>query len=151
MHYACKAWRAGPGASHLLVAMAAAASVLTLVACRAPKPPPPPIPTPVATITTEDLPTPKWIELDIVDLVERVSPDRSRVSVSGTLVNRGNRATVRVSVRVEGVDAAGHSVVGADAVPATERLAPNGGTARFAAELRNDPAVERYHVKALAQ
>jgi hypothetical protein len=123
----------------------------SLIACHAPKLPPPPIPTPAATIAAEDLPTPRWLELGIIDLAEHVSADRSRVAVSGVLVNRGNRATVRVSVRVEGLDAAGRTIVSADAVPSSERLAANGGTARFAAELRNDPAVERYHVKALAQ
>jgi hypothetical protein len=119
-------------------------------ACRAPKPPPP-VPTPVPPLVTEDLPVPHWLELDIVNLVEQVSPDRSRVTVSGVLVNRGNRPTKRVDVRVEGLDATGRVLVSMEGVPSSQNLQSDGGTASFQAELPNDPGVDRYHVKALAQ
>ena len=119
--------------------------------CRAPKLPPPPLPTPVAGIVAEDLPPPRWLELEIVDLRETASADKSRVVVSGTLVNRGNRATKRINIRVDGLDAGGRTIISVNGVPASDRIAADGGSTQFSAELSSDPAVDRYHVEAVAE
>lgn len=129
------------------------ALVTTLLpACVRPPAPPPSPPAPAPGIYyEEDLRVPDKPQVEIIDLRETVSEDQQRVSVTGTVINRGTKTTAELSVKVNALDAQDAVVLSVFAVPSTSRLAPGGGTATFTATLDNRAEVRRYHVEAMAK
>jgi hypothetical protein len=124
------------------------------VACRPremPPPPPPAAPTPISGIYyEEDLRPVEQPQIEIVDLQETPSTDGKRVTVTGTLINRGTKATSELSVVVDAFDADGNLLESAGALPSTERVAPT-GTAIFTATFNDARGIARYHVEAIAR
>jgi hypothetical protein len=114
-------------------------------------PPPPPAPPPPGPYYEEDLQPDPTVRIEIIDLGDEVDRERNRVTVTGTLINRGTKATSRVSVKVHALDEHGDTVVNVAAVPSTDRIPANGGRARFTAEFDHNPAIRSYHVEALAR
>lgn len=90
------------------------------------------------------------LEMAIADLTETPSLDRKTVTVTGTLVNRGARATRELYVHVEALDRNGAVVLSADPVPSTKAIAP-GATGSFSVTFENRPDVDRYHVEAIGR
>ncbi len=133
-------------------ALVAAGVVASGCAQPLPPPAPPPVPTPPGSLYYEEnLQPPARPRIEILDLEDRVAPDRRHIVTSGTLVNRGNRATSELTVKVTGLNDRGQPVVSAYAQPATQYLPPGGGTTTFTATLENHPDVVRYHVEAIAR
>lgn len=122
-----------------------------LGACAKP-PPPVPVPPPQASswIHEDDLSPAKRPRIEILDLQENVSPDASTVTVTGTLINRGEAPTTRLSVQVNALDETGRVVLSAHATPGSERVDVN-GAATFSTTLVNRPDVRHYHVEAIAR
>lgn len=89
--------------------------------------------------------------IEIIDLHEAVSADTRRVTVTGTLINRGTAVTTTLSVTVHALDEHGHPVLSISAVPSTNHVDAHGGRATFSATLDNRPEVRRYHVEAIAR
>jgi hypothetical protein len=56
-----------------------------------------------------------------------------------------------VSVELTALDERGNAIVTVSAVPSTERIAANGGTARFRADIERDARIRTYHVSAVAR
>lgn len=120
----------------------------------APNPPPrPAVPTPTPTlrIQQEDVPPPQRLEVEIRDFQATDGADGAGVTVTGTIVNTGNRATTNVVAVVEAFNAAGDLVARVPAVPETTILAPYGGATKFRATLDFSPDVVRYHVEVVAR
>jgi len=122
---------------------------LGLSGCVPPAPPEVPRPTPPPIVEEEVKPA-ETIELQIVDLNETPNPNDKTVTVTGRLLNRGNRTTHEVTVHVEGLDKAGAVVVGADPEPSTELIAPQ-STATFSVVFENRPEIDSYHVEAIGR
>ena len=95
-----------------------------------------------------ELPTP---QMDIIDLQELVTADKTQVILTGTIINRGDGATSRLNVLVHALDAQGRDVITMGAVPSTNTIPGKGGMATFTATLENRPEVTRYHVEAVAR
>jgi len=92
----------------------------------------------------------EMIDIGIGDVAETPRTDHRSVTVSGTLVNHGTRATREVVVRVEALDKNGVVLLSTHAESDTQTIAPN-GTAHFSAILTDRADVDRYHVVAIAR
>ena len=101
-------------------------------------------------LTEEQIAPDERLDVAIIDFHETPSPDRKTVMVTGTLVNRGTRATRVVHVHVEALDKDGAVVVSADPAPSTQSIAP-GTTATFAAVFEDRPEIDRYHAEAISR
>jgi hypothetical protein len=110
-------------------------------------PPPPPTPRPIYEEAIQPVET---LEIAIVDLNESRSPDGKTVTVTGTLVNRGTRATREVNVHVEALDKGGAVIDSADPAPSTNRIAPD-STATFSVTFESRPDIDRYHAEAISR
>ena len=110
------------------------------------------IPPPEATswIREDDISPPKRPHIEIMNLEENVSPDAGTVTVTGTLINRGEAPTATLDLQVNGLNDAGATVTTSRAQPASERVPVNGVTT-FSAVLVNRPDVRHYHVEAVAR
>ena len=131
-----------------------AVSLFVLASCiREPEPPPPPPPaTAKAEIYyEEDLQPPPTIRLEIIGLQDTQDDKTKQVTVVGTLINRGDKPTSEVMIKVTALDGHGDSVASIAGVPSTDRIPANGGTARFTAQLQANPAIRSYHVEAVAR
>ena len=110
----------------------------------------PPAPPPAPVLSEEEIAPVETVDIAIIDFQETRSPDRTTVTVAGTLVNRGTRATHVVHVRVEALNKDGAVVVSAEPAPSTQSIAP-GTTASFAAVFDNRPDIDRYHAEAMSR
>jgi hypothetical protein len=126
------------------------ALAIAATACVRPAQMPPPAPPPAPVLTEEQLAPVERLDVAIIDFHETPSADRRSVTVTGTLVNRGTRATRVVHVHVEALNKDGAVVVSADPAPSTQSIAP-GTTATFAAVFANRPDIDRYHAEALSR
>ena len=135
-------------APHSLVVLVLAA----FASCTPPQAPapstPPPLPTP--PLSEEEIKPIERPYIAITDLNETPSADGKRVTVSGTLVNRGDGPTREVYVHVEALNREGTVVQAADSTPTTELIAP-GSSAGFSVTLENRADVDRYHVEAVVR
>ena len=122
----------------------------SLTSCVPPAPVTPPAPPPTPALSEEPLAPPERLDVAIIDFHETPGPDRKTVTVTGTLVNRGTRATRQVRVHVEALDKGGAVVVSADPVPSTQLIAP-GSTSTFAVTFENRPDIDRYHAEAISR
>jgi hypothetical protein len=131
--------------------LAALAAALWLGAC-APSPAPPKLPPPEARswIHEDDTSPVARPRVEVLGLQEEVSPDGAIVTLTGSLVNRGQAPTVELVVKVDALDEAGHVLITARATPASERIAA-GGTVAFTATMENRPDTRNYHVEAIAR
>lgn len=121
---------------------------------REPEPPPPPaaMPAPPAhSLAEENLQPDPTVRIEIIDLKDSQDPQTKRVTVTGVLINRGTKATAQVQVKLRALDEHGDTVLSIAAVPSTDHIAADGGTARFSAEFDASPAIRSYHVEALAR
>lgn len=130
--------------------------LLALAACiREPELPPPPPPAPRPPTPSiyfeENLQPDPTVRIEILDLRDEVNQQTKRVTVTGTMINRGTKATSQVSVKLSALDEHGNTVVSLSALPSTDRIPANGGTARFTAEIDLNAAIRRYHVEAVAR
>ena len=116
-----------------------------------PPPPPPPMPPTPGIYYEENLQPEPTVRLEIIGLDDAKDPATQRVTVTGTLVNRGTRPTAQVSVKVTALDENGDEVISVAAVPSTDRIGAEGGTATFTADLGVNPAIRSYHVEAIAK
>jgi hypothetical protein len=119
-------------------------------ACVPPAPVPPPAAPPTPALSEEVIAPVERLDVAIIDFHETVSPDRKTVTVTGTLVNRGTRATHEIRVHVEALDKGGAVVASADPVPSTQLVAP-GSTSTFAVTFENRPEIDRYHAEAFSR
>jgi hypothetical protein len=127
------------------------ATLCLLVSCTPPVPvrlgvPPPPAP----VLQEENVPPVERPEIEILDLQQTPTPDRKRVTLTGTLRNQGNAETHQLMIRIEAQDKERAVVLSADAQPSSDEVPP-GGTATFTATVDNRPEVVRYHVEAIAR
>lgn len=125
-------------------------ALVTLNGCVPPAPMPPPAPPPTPVFSEEEIRPPERLDVAITDFNETRSPDSKTVLVSGTLVNRGTRATRDVHVHVEALDKDGAVVASTDPAPSTQLIAP-GSTATFSATFENRPEIDRYHAEAISR
>lgn len=137
--------------THVLLAASLVAVFLT--GCPRPRPEPvrPPEPPPSTPGFSEQaLPRAPRQRIEIVGFEDRLSPDKKRVTVSGTLVNRGITATLELRVAITALDANEQVLERVEAVSTNDQLAP-GATARFSASLPYHPEIVRYNVQAIAR
>ncbi len=125
-------------------------AAVLLSGCVPPAPVTPPAPLPTPGLSEEEIKPPERLDVAIIDFTEAPSADRATVQVSGTLVNRGTRATREVHVHVEALDKSGAVVVSTNPVPSTQLIAP-GATATFSATFENRPDIDRYHAEAISR
>jgi hypothetical protein len=125
---------------------------LTFVAsaCVPPVQIPPPVPPPTPALTEEEIAPIERLDVAIIDFYETRSPDRKTVTVTGTLINRGTRATRVVHVRVEALSTDGAVVASTDPAPSTQSIVP-GATATFSSVFENRPDIDRYHAEAMSR
>lgn len=147
--------RAEPQRNHALpgsVPAFVALLVLAPLSCATTPPASLPPPTPGAGIYYEEelLPPPPELRLEIVSLEELPSPDGSTVTLNGVLRNDGGRATSRLRVTIEALDADGSVVATVEALPSSEHVEPN-GTVMFSAVMASHAEVRRYHVEAIGR
>lgn len=88
--------------------------------------------------------------IEVLGLQEEESSDGAAVTLTGTLVNRGEGPTAELTVTVNGLDESGGVITTARAMPASERVAP-GSTVSFTATMVNRPDIRNYHVEAIAR
>ena len=82
---------------------------------------------------------------------EQSLADPSKERVVGTIVNHGDKAVSRLSIRVEGLDARGTVVTSVVTPPLEKTIDPLGGRVQFEALLPHSSSVEAYHAVALAR
>lgn len=138
------------GVGSLRAASTVLGLTLATISCVPPAPvtPPPPPPTPV--FSEEEIKPDERLDVAIIDLHETPSPDRKTVTVTGTLLNRGTRATREIHMHVEALDKDGAVVVSANPNPSTQRIAP-ASTGIFTVTFENWPSIDRYHVEAISR
>lgn len=134
-------------AGYLLGGFVVAAS---LISCVPPAPLTPAAAPPTPALSEEAIAPAERLDVAIIDFHETPSADRKTVTVTGTLVNRGTRATRQVHVHVEALDKGGAVVVSADPVPSTQLIAP-GSTSTFSVTFENRPEIDRYHAEAISR
>jgi len=123
--------------------------LLGLASCSASEPERIPFPEPPrAPIVEEELKPAGHAEVAILDLNEEQGSDKNRVAVSGKLLNRGTRATRRIIVHVQALDASGRVLEETEAFATPEAIEP-GNTGRFRVEMSNRPDTQDYHVEVL--
>ena len=86
----------------------------------------------------------------VLDVNEILSGDRKAVTVVGTLINRGTRATRDIVVHVEALDKNGVVLMSTDSDPDPIAIPP-GATGSFSVSFQNRNDVDRYHVEAIAR
>lgn len=127
-------------------------TLLLLAGClRDPELPPAPVPPTPSLYLEENLQPDPTVRIEIIDLRDSVNQETRRVTVTGTLINRGTKTTSQVSVKLSALDEQGLPVITVAALPSTDRIPANGGTARFTAEIDQNPAIRSYHVEAVAR
>jgi len=129
--------------------------VIAAIAVAGCAPPPPPLPAvlpapPSPALSEEDVKPVEKPRIAIADLNETPSTDRKAVTLTGTLVNRGTRATREISVHVEALNKDGAVVLSADSDPSTETIVP-GGIGRFAVTFANRADIDHYRVEAISR
>jgi hypothetical protein len=139
-HYPPLAWR---DLGWLVVAIVA-------TSCVPPAPVTPPAPPPTPALTEEQIQPTERLDVQIIDFHETPSPDHKTDTVTGTLVNRGTRATREVRVHVEALDKNGAAVSSTNPAPSTQVIAP-GATATFSATFEGRADVDRYHAEAISR
>lgn len=132
------------------VTLCLAGLVFGAAACVPPATIPPPAPPPARAFSEEEITPPERLDVVIIDFNETPNADRTTVQVSGTLVNRGTRATHDVHVHVEALDKNGAVVMSTNPVPSTQLIAP-GATATFSVTFENRPDIDRYHAEAISR
>lgn len=126
------------------------AIAIAVASCVPPAPVTRPAAPPTPALSEEAIAPPERLDVAIIDFRETPGPDRKTVTVTGTLVNRGTRATRQVRVHVEALDKAGAVVVSADPLPSTQLIAP-GSTSTFAVTFESRPEIDRYHAEAISR
>jgi hypothetical protein len=109
----------------------------------------PAAPVVVETTTTET--RAQMVDISIIDLHGEPAPDPSMERVVGTIINEGDRAVSRLSIRVDALDSAGNVVNSITTPPLTETIDSRGGRATFEASMPRNPAVTAYHAVAIAR
>lgn len=122
---------------------------LLAAACGGSQQPPLPFPEPTRPpLVEEELKPDGRADVTILDLNEEPAADKKKVVVSGTLLNRGTRATRRIIVHVQALDANG-KVLGETQAFATPEAIETGNSGRFRVEMDSLADVQDYHVEVL--
>jgi hypothetical protein len=103
------------------------------------------------TIDQRTLSPPKMVDISIVNLHDEPAADPSMEKVVGTIINEGDRAVTRLSIRVEALDARGNVVDSVTTPPLTQTIDPFGGRGTFEAFLPRNREVTAYHAVAIAR
>jgi hypothetical protein len=133
-------------------AVALSLLALLLADCARPQPvrlPPPPTPEP-GIYYEEELRPAQPLRIEILDLQQQPGVEPGTVLLVGTLINRGERASTDLSVKIDALDEADQTVFTAPAAPSRQRVEPD-TTATFRAIVEDRPEVRRYHVEAIAR
>jgi len=85
--------------------------------------------------------------VSVVGIKQSDSEDGRNVLIEGTLRNQGAVPTKWVKVKIEAQDETGRAITTMSPQP-TAQVIPPGGSATFAAQLANDPAVRKFFIKA---
>lgn len=86
-------------------------------------------------------------QISVVGIKQSDSEDGHNVLIEGTLRNQGAVPTKWVKVKIEAQDETGRAITTMSPQP-TAQVIPPGGSATFAAQLANDPAVRKFFIKA---
>jgi hypothetical protein len=111
----------------------------------------------VATTRTETVqaipppPAPKMVDISIVNLHDEPAADPHTERLVGTIVNDGDRAVSKLSVRVDALDDSGNVRNSVTTPPLAQTIDPFGGRATFETSMPRDRAVTTYHAVALAR
>jgi hypothetical protein len=90
-------------------------------------------------------------DITFIDLRAVPADDPSKEKVVGVIVNKGDKAVSKMSIRVEGLDASGAVVTSVVTPPLDQTIDPLGGRATFEADLPRSEVVRAYHAVALAK
>jgi hypothetical protein len=91
------------------------------------------------------------VDISIIDLHGEPAADPSMETVVGTIINEGDRAVSRLSIRVDALDSVGNVLNSITTPPLTETIASRGGRATFEASIPRNAAVTTYHAVAIAR
>jgi len=103
------------------------------------------------TVDEHTVPPPKMVDISIVNLHAEPTTDVSREKVVGTIINDGDRAVSRLSIRVDALDRTGNVVHTMTTPPLAQTIDPFGGRATFEASMPRDGTVAGYHAVTIAQ
>lgn len=103
------------------------------------------------TVDQRTLSAPQMVDISIINLHDEPAADPSLERVVGTIINEGDKAVSRLSIRVDALDSAGNVVNSVTTPPLTETIDPLGGRATFEAFMPRNPAVTAYHAVAIAR
>jgi len=109
---------------------------------------------PAASVVVEKTTTEtrtQMVDISIIDLHGKPAGDPSMEKVIGTIINEGDRAVSRLSIRVDALDSAGNVVNSITTPPLAETIDSGGGRATFEASMPRNPAVTAYHAVAIAR
>jgi hypothetical protein len=106
---------------------------------------------PAVVETTTTRARAQMVDISIIDLHGEPAADPSMETVVGTIVNEGDRAVSRLSIRVDALDSVGNVLNSITTPPLTETIASRGGRATFEASIPRNAAVTTYHAVAIAR
>ena len=111
----------------------------------------PPGPEPAAPPIAESPLSPSGApHFEIGDIDWKRSEDARELFVEGTVRNTGTLTSRDVKVWVDGVDAGGVRLAGAEVFPTPQEIPP-GGTGRFLVRIPNDPGIRTFRVEAIGR
>jgi hypothetical protein len=93
----------------------------------------------------------QMVDISIIDLHGEPAADPSMETVVGTIINEGDRAVSRLSIRVDALDSVGNVLNSITTPPLTKTIESHGGRATFEASMPSNPAVTTYHAVAIAR
>ena len=96
-------------------------------------------------------PPPTMTDISFIDMHPVPTSDPAQERVVGTIVNHGDRAVSRLSIRVEGLDDSGRVVSSVTTPPLDQTIDPLGGRAQFEAMMPRASTVTTYHAVAIAR
>jgi len=96
-------------------------------------------------------PPPETVAISIVNLHDEPAADPEREKVVGTIINQGDKAVSRLSIRVDTLDDIGNVLESTTTPPLAQTIDPFGGQATFEASIPRNPSVTTFHAVAIAR
>ena len=96
-------------------------------------------------------PPPETVAISIVNLHDEPAADPEREKVVGTIINQGDKAVSRLSIRVDALDDIGNVLESTTTPPLAQTIDPFGGQATFEASIPRNPSVTTFHAVAIAR
>jgi hypothetical protein len=94
---------------------------------------------------------PETVAISIVNLHDEPAADPGHETVVGTIVNQGDKAVSRLSIRVDALDDIGNVLESTTTPPLAQTIDPFGGQATFEASMPRNSSVTTYHAVAIAR